>query len=190
MTICVEFETSASRGNHCRMRCAHSWFTSTQNMGFSGIVVRSWRKSWQARKTTGEGGRGHVKSNTQSAMRKPLDEHVFVLSQCNVHQFQHICEQDGAHLCCPRCQPETTFAFCTVIQKHKKSAKAQAVQSCAARVWIFGRSQTPWHANTTKQVGDRDTGGNNFGRARSVLSWRWKSFQRHILQRRRLLECW
>ena len=54
-----------------------------------------------------------------SVMRKPLDEHVFVVKYCNVHLSQHTCEQCGAHLYCPRFQPETTFAFCTVIQKRR-----------------------------------------------------------------------
>ena len=79
-----------------------------------------------------------------------------------------------------------TFAFCTVIPKTQKR--------CAARVWILGTShnhgshgfQNPRHASPMKQVCDGSTCGNNFGRARRVL----KSFLRHILQRRRLVEFW
>ena len=63
--------------------------------------------------------------------------------------------------------------------KIQKSARAQAVQGCAARVRIFGTSHnheshgcSRIEASTMKQVSD-GTGGNNFGRAGSVLSWRW-----------------
>ena len=39
---------------------------------FSGIVECSWKAPWQARKTNGEGGCGHVKNNTLTEMRKSL----------------------------------------------------------------------------------------------------------------------
>ena len=58
-----------------------------------------------------------MKTNTLIVTRKPLDEHVFVQTHSNVHLFQHTCEQHSAILCCPRFQPETTFASVTVIQK-------------------------------------------------------------------------
>ena len=45
---------------------------------------------------------------------KRLDEHVVVRTHCNIHT----CEKYGANLCCPRFQPETVFAFCTVNQKN------------------------------------------------------------------------
>ena len=52
-------------------------------------------------------GCGHVKNNTLSVMVRLLDGHVFVRNT------------DGANLNCPRFQPETMFAFCTVIPKRK-----------------------------------------------------------------------
>ena len=36
--------------------------------------------------------------------------------------------------------------------------------------WVF---QNPSHTSTMTQVCDGSTGGNNFGRARSALTWRW-----------------
>ena len=83
---------------------------------------------------------GHVKNNTLTVMRKSLDELVFVLTHCNVHLFQHICEQFGTKLCCPRSFSETNVRFLHGHPKMLKSATAQAVRSCAARVWIFGSS--------------------------------------------------
>ena len=65
---------------------------------------------------------GHVESKTLRVMWKRLDEH-------------------GATLCSPRFQPETTFAFCKVIQKCRtKNVRPEAIRSCAARSLIFGTS--------------------------------------------------
>ena len=72
------------------------------------------------------------KRGGRSVMRKPSDEYVFVLKQCNVHPSQNMFEQHGANLCCPRFEPETTFAFWTVIP---------------ARVWIFGTSHNESHGS-------------------------------------------
>ena len=55
------------------------------------------------------------------------------------------------------------------------------MRGCAARASIFGMCQgprIPWvfqnpkRASTMKQICDDSTGGNNFGRARTVLTWR------------------
>ena len=72
--------------------------------------------------------RGRVKSNTLSAIRKPLVEDVFDLTHCNVHLLQHICEQYGAHLCCPRSQPENNLSFCMNIQTYKKYVRVHAAR--------------------------------------------------------------
>ena len=96
----------------------------------------------QTRETHREGGCGYVKNKTLSVTRKHLDERVIVLKHCNVHQFQHICEQHGANLCCPRFPiRKAVFAFCAVIQRCETPAKVLAVRGCAARVWICGTSQ-------------------------------------------------
>ena len=52
-------------------------------------------------------------------MASRKDEHVSVQMHCNIHLSQRTCEPDGANLCCPRFETETTFVFCTVIQKRK-----------------------------------------------------------------------
>ena len=68
---------------------------------FFGIAVRSWWESWQARKTNGKGGSGYVKNKSLSEMRQLSEEHVFVLTHCNVHPSSNICP---AHLRAIRCQ--------------------------------------------------------------------------------------
>ena len=56
----------------------------------------------------------------------------FVLKRCNILQSKHICEQY-----CPGVQPETTFAFCTVIQKCRGPPKPKP---CEAVPQEFGFS--------------------------------------------------
>ena len=75
--------------------------------------------------------------------RKPLDERVF-LTHCSVNLFQHTCEQNGANLFCPRSQPKTTFAFCTVIPKRKRPP-GQPVRRRAAKSSILACFTTTSH---------------------------------------------
>ena len=81
---------------------------------FFGIAVRSWWESWQARKTNGKGGSGSVKNKSLSEMRQLSEEHVFVLTHCNVHPSSNICEQYGAHLCCLNRAPDRCWSHCDV----------------------------------------------------------------------------
>ena len=160
---------------------------------FSGIVVRSWCESWQARKTKSEGGCGHVMNTTLRVMRKPLDDHVSVQKHCNFLLFQHTCEQYGANLCRPHFQPEITFGFCTVIQRRKNPPRPRPCEAAPQEVQqprITLVFQNLRHASTVKQICHGSTGGNSFGRARSELSRIVESFLRHIFQRRPPVEFW
>ena len=153
--------------------------------------MHSWLHSWQARQRHWDGGCGDL---------VVVGSHVLVQSHCIVHPFQHTCEQYGANPCCPHSQLETRFALCMVIQKkRKKNARVPAVRGLRRKSLDFRHVpqpritrvfQNPRHASTMKQLSDASTGGINFGRARTVLTWRRRHFLRHIFQRRRPVEPW
>ena len=62
-------------------------------------------------------------------------------SHCEVHLTQLSFVQYGANLCCPRSQLETKSSFRMVVQIMQESVRAQAMRSCATKLWICGASQ-------------------------------------------------
>ena len=89
---------------------------------------------------------GRVWSRARMKLRKPLDEHVFVLTLQSPPVPTH-CEQYGANLCCPRSQPETTLASCTVIQKHKNPPKPKPCEAVPQGSRFSARPTTTNHTS-------------------------------------------
>ena len=120
---------------------ATSAFTSSflQGRARYSTIRRISRKSWvHAPPLSWPGGAGHrPPRKTLSVMRKPLDEHFSVVKHCNVHLFQHTCEQPGATLCRPRFQPERSSILCTAKQNFN-NPWAQAMRGCVSRASILG----------------------------------------------------
>ena len=98
----------------------------------------------------GEGGCGHVKMKALSVRWKHSDEHVFV-------------QTHAASSTCPNTLASNTVQVSAV----QETDFRHVPQPRITRVF-----QNPRHASTMNQVCDGSTGGNNFGRARSVLSLR------------------
>ena len=86
-----------------------------------------------------------MKSKTHSVMRKPLEEHIFVMEHCNIHLFQHTCEQYGANLCCPRFQPDITFDFCIAIPKRTSPLGRRPCEAVPQESGFSVRTRTTNH---------------------------------------------
>ena len=133
----------------------------------------------QARRINVENGRGHVKMKTLRVTRSFLVERVFVQSHCNVHLSQHFASKtvqiSAVHVSYQK--------QCSISARCSKNAK---IRQGPGRARLCRKSldfryvpprirrvfPNPRHASTIQQVSDSGTVGNNFGRARSVLSWR------------------
>ena len=109
----------------------------------------------ERKKTNEDGGWGHVNKKTLGVMRKPLDEHVFVLTHCIVHLLQRTCEQCGASLCCPRSHPETTFAFFMVIQTRKNPLEPRPCEAVPQGSGFSTRPTSTSHTGFSRIQGMR-----------------------------------